>query len=518
MLAAVSTILLASLLVGIVLRRISIAYKHGLRSIPGPRLARFTDAWRVHFVSRGRAHEDYLALHDKYGPIVRTAPSAMDISDPAAIPILYGASSPFLKSEFYSLFTMLYEGKTIDSLFSTRDPIRHRNLKRPIAQKFSMSSVRTLEPLVDSCTRVFLDSMHDLSGEALDLDVWLQWYAFDAIYAMTFSTSPGFVKGRRDVSGIIGGMDWILRYAAVVGQIPWLHGWVDPVLKFAMRVGVFDLGPLMIVTEMVEKAVREYDAALSEEVAGRQDFLAYLRQQSKSTGEMLGKSELQNHLMNNLLAGSDTTAMALRAVFYFVVKDGRVYECLQREIDKADAEGRLGEFVSYSECLEMKYLQACIKEALRMHPGVAFPLERVVPPDCTSIPVCGKEYYVPPGTVIGINPAVVQRDRDVFGADADDFRPERWFVDVSDAGDEARVRRMERTILAFGAGHRLCTGKHISLMEMGKFVPQILRNFRVEFADESNREWSVKTYWFAKQSGMRMKMTPRGKAERKSGD
>jgi cytochrome P450 len=251
---------------------------------------------------------------------------------------------------------MLYEGKTMESLFSTRDPFHHRTLKRPIAQKFSMSSVRTLEPLINNCTRVFLDSMHDLSGEVLDLDVWLQWYAFDAIYAMTFSASPGFVEGRRDVSGIIGGMDWILRYAAIVGQIPWLYAWVDPVLKFAMKIGLFDLGPLMIVTEMVEKAVREYDEAPVEEVSGRQDFLAYLRQEGKSTGEVLGKGELQNHLMNNLLAGSDTTAMALRAVFYFVVGDGRVYECLQREIDEADAEGRLGEFVSYSECLEMKYL------------------------------------------------------------------------------------------------------------------------------------------------------------------
>lgn len=92
--------------------------------------------------------------------------------------------------------------------------------------------------------------------------------------------------------------------------------------------------------------------------------------------------------------------------------------------------------------------QACLKEALRMHPGVAFPLERVVPAACTSIPVCGRAYYLPPGTVVGINPAVVHRDRSVFGPDADVFRPERWFVDTSDAGDEARVRKMERTILA----------------------------------------------------------------------
>jgi cytochrome P450 len=109
----------------------------------------------------------------------------------------------------------------------------------------------------------------------------------------------------------------------------------------------------------------------------------------------------------------------------------------------------------------MKTRQACIKEALRMHPGVGFPLERVVPPACTSIPVCGKEYHVPPGTVVGINPAVVQRDRGVFGPDADVFRPERWFVDEEVAGDEARVRKMERTILAVSV--HMDTARHLAL-------------------------------------------------------
>jgi cytochrome P450 len=251
---------------------------------------------------------------------------------------------------------VLYEGKTMESLFSTRNAEYHKALKRPVAQKFSMSSVRSLEPLVNDCTQIFINIMQELAGQTLDLDEWLQWYAFDAIYAMTFSKPAGFLEQRRDVSGILTGMDWILKYCALVGQVPWLHALIDPVLKAAMRMRLFDMGPLMIVSGMIEKALEEYDRAPPEEVLGRQDFLAYLRQQSKTTGDVMPRAELWNHLINNLLAGSDTTAMSLRAVFYYVVRDPRIYTQLQQEIDHADAERKLSEYITYTESLELPYL------------------------------------------------------------------------------------------------------------------------------------------------------------------
>jgi cytochrome P450 len=101
------------------------------------------------------------------------------------------------------------------------------------------------------------------------------------------------------------------------------------VLKATMKMRLFDMGPLIIVSEMIGTALNEYDQAVAEEVHGRQDFLAYLRQQSKSTGEVMTHTELWNHPINNLLAGSDTTAMSLRAMFYYVVQDPRVYTQLQ---------------------------------------------------------------------------------------------------------------------------------------------------------------------------------------------
>jgi cytochrome P450 len=83
-----------------------------------------------------------------------------------------------------------------------------------------------------------------------------------------------------------------------------------------------------------------------------------------------------------------------------------------------------------------------LKEALRIHPGVAFPLERYVPPEGAII--CG--YDLPGGTNVSLNPAVVQMDKGVYGSDADHFRPERWIEASPD-----RLRLMDRSHIAVGS-------------------------------------------------------------------
>lgn len=109
------------------------------------------------------------------------------------------------------------------SLFTTQDPEYHKVLKRPVAQKFSMSAIRTLEPLVDQCSKIFSEAMADLAGQNIDLGAWLQWYAFDVIGAITFSKRFGFMEERRDVEHIIEGLEFGLCYGGIIGQVPSLH-------------------------------------------------------------------------------------------------------------------------------------------------------------------------------------------------------------------------------------------------------------------------------------------------------
>ena len=112
------------------------------------------------------------------------------------------------------------------SMFSVRDPAAHQALRRPVAQKFSMSSIKSLEVFADECTKIFVDAMKDLEGQKVDLGAWLQWYAFDVIGAITFQRRFGFMEKREDVMGMIGGLEFGLKYMGIVSQIPSLHSWL----------------------------------------------------------------------------------------------------------------------------------------------------------------------------------------------------------------------------------------------------------------------------------------------------
>ena len=87
----------------------------------------------------------------------------------------------------------------------------------------------------------------------------------------------------------------------------------------------------------------------------------------------------------NIFAGSDTTSIALRAVLYFLIKDRRVWNKLQTELDTAVASGSISESILYTEAQKMPFLQACIKEAMRLHPSLGTQHTRLVPEGGVSI-------------------------------------------------------------------------------------------------------------------------------------
>jgi hypothetical protein len=163
------------------------------------------------------------------------------------IPVIYGINSTHLKvsyvagvvvpfqdltgqrkqqSDFYASFDTPYQGQAMSSMFLTRAPAEHKRLKSAVANKFSMTSLRDLEPLMDKCSVIFLKAMHELSGAPLDLGKWLQWYAFDVIGAITFQQPFGFMEERKDIRDMIRGLEFGLWYGSLVGQIPEIHPWL----------------------------------------------------------------------------------------------------------------------------------------------------------------------------------------------------------------------------------------------------------------------------------------------------
>ena len=81
----------------VILQVLQIAYRKGIRDVPGPWVAKFSILYRLSLIIKGRAPEEYGKLHGKYGNVVRVGPNQVSINDPAAIPQIYGISSKFGK-------------------------------------------------------------------------------------------------------------------------------------------------------------------------------------------------------------------------------------------------------------------------------------------------------------------------------------------------------------------------------------------------------------------------------------
>lgn len=195
----------------------------------------------------------------------------------------------------------------------------------------------------------------------------------------------------------------------------------------------------------------------------------------KDAYDFVDDDQIISWLMLIILAGGDSKAGALRPIVYYLAKNPKAQDHLQRELDAV----YLSTPPQWREIRYMTFLDAVIREASRLSPAVGLMLEREVPPGGFQL---ADGRYLPGGTNVGINPAVVTRDADVFGDCADSFSPERWMRRNHETlgAYHRRRRRMEDvTDLMFGAGTRTCMGKHLAKVEMYKLTAALYKSFHV---------------------------------------
>jgi cytochrome P450 len=116
---------------------------------------------------------------------------------------------------------------------------------------------------------------------------------------------------------------------------------------------------------------------LGESFSDRQDFLEKCTELKKA-GKM-DHGTMFNTIGANIGAGSDTTGITLTAVIYYLMRNPKCLQKLRQEIDTAEQEGRVSSPLTFKEGQQLPYLQATIKEALRLHPAVGQILARIVP-------------------------------------------------------------------------------------------------------------------------------------------
>ena len=179
----------------------------------------------------------------------------------------------------------------------------------------------------------------------------------------------------------------------------------------------------------------------------------------------LTQEEASGEALLQVVAGSDTSASTIRIVMLSLLGNPPAYRKLQAEIDEAIAAGKISSPIKDSEARELPYLQAVIKEGLRILPPAAGAFFKTVPPGGDTID--GK--FIPAGTQIGSSPFGIHHSKKTFGEDAEVFRPERWLE-----ADTDQLAEMARTVdLVFHYGKWQCLGKLVALMEFNKIFVEV---------------------------------------------
>ncbi|KAJ0420668.1 cytochrome P450 [Aspergillus carlsbadensis] len=484
-----------SLLLSIASLLLNNRYNTGLLTYPGPFFASMTTAWRVRdaYVN-GDKRPSYVALHRKYGDVVRLGPRELSFASPAAISDIYRPEKGMAKSAWYVAFEAHGKGHKKENIFSTRDIHWHARYRNLVGPGFQITNLAPKEREIDELMGKLLRNLTDASStnkksikassSLIDLPLNLQYFTFDAGGVFAFSQPYGFLDQKTDLDGII--------QSVRVGSthLNRLIGFLlSPQLQLAQApLGqiFFDKNPLAVYGGFIAPPmafaqkylpVRRIKEQLSDsrKMGQHHDLLDQFLEAHKRNPEIVSQNELVDLGLMVVVPASEAVRTAIAVLIYQVLKaPERVLAKLRHELDSvipADTNQDSGTPNIPPWALvstQLPYLDACIKETFRIHPSTGFNMERVTPPGGAVI----DSHFVPEDTVVSCSTWVIHRHKPTYGEDVETFRPERWL-------EASRTQRaeMERLLCPFGFESRLCLGREIGLFEVYKVGAVLLRDF-----------------------------------------
>lgn len=402
-----------------------------LRNIPGPFSARFSRLWYFNRVYQGKFHFENIELHNKYGPVVRLAPNLYSISEPDKT--VYGIKSAFTKSDWYDCWK--HPDPKMFNLFADRDVKRHAETRRKFQSMYSLSTLKSYEPYVDECAEILKERLNEAAsgvqtgswGGVLDIGHWMQCYAFDVIGNITYSERFGVLDTGKDTHGIFRALDQTLLYGAMAGVYAWLHPVIYHLAQYIPGSGASARGFLigLVRSRMEERRShraekRAASVSLERDDAKPQDFLDKISDAHERDPTNVTPYHVFMMGFGNVVAGSDTTGISLSSILFHLTKWPRTMKALRAEIQAYQTStGKRA--LAFEDCQQLVYLQAVIKEGLRMHPATGLPMWRTVPKGGAEI----QGVFFPGGAVVGLNCWTAHYNEEVFG-NAREFRSERW--------------------------------------------------------------------------------------------
>jgi cytochrome P450 len=211
----------------------------------------------------------------------------------------------------------------------------------------------------------------------------------------------------------------------------------------------------------------------------RKDLLSYMMLKDED-GSRLSHQELFGNVRMFLFAGHDTSAATLAYALWELASHSEMQERLRQEVDemfsKEPPPGSDDFMVipAYKKIMQLQYLDAVVKETLRLHPPAV--LAREVIEDITLEKDGGQTYTIPKGVSLYVFPYYTQRLEPYFDH-PEDFRPERF---LNADGSVSSIAMRNPGYYPFSIGPRNCVGQPLATMELKTVLVHLIRRFVIK--------------------------------------
>ncbi|KAK7676766.1 hypothetical protein QCA50_020289 [Cerrena zonata] len=234
-------------------------------------------------------------------------------------------------------------------------------------------------------------------------------------------------------------------------------------------------------------ALQAGEAKVTEQVGEGKDIMSVLLKanMNASVDEGLSDAELLAQMGTLAAAATDTTSNALTKMMEILAHDSGIQERLRAEI--TEAQGQYGKDIPHDELVALPYMDAFCRETLRLYPPVPQIMreaqnDTIMPLSKPMVGVDGasiQEIIVPAGTTIVIAIRSWNLDKDVWGDNALEFKPERWMNPLPSTVTESRIPGVYSNLMTFHGGGRSCVGFKFSQLEIKVLLSVLLPKFRI---------------------------------------
>ncbi|KAF8205670.1 high nitrogen upregulated cytochrome P450 monooxygenase 2 [Mycena galopus ATCC 62051] len=442
---------------------------HPLAHIPGPTMHKITKFWSVWICSGGDQHIVNKRLHDQYGPFLRTGPNEVSIIHVDAVKAVLGTGG-FQKGQCERhLFSGHYEPRSDPNLPETFSLLSlrgepHANRRRIWNRGLSSESLNEYESILAKRVAQLVERLEGLSG-AVDIAEWFSYFTFDFMGDMAFGGGFEMLRDGGDKDGLWTIIENGAKSLALVAHIPWLA----PTLYL-----------IPTATQGLRK-LRKFGATCAgnriKTGSKVKDLFFHLIDEAGMEKRKPTFAEVVADGVLSIIAGSDTTSIAVSSFVWFILRHPDIYRRVQDEVDSVypDGESLLDTFKHD----ELRFLTACLNETMRLHPPVPTNGTRQVPRGGGRL-IAGRQVH----THIYIPPYSLHRSAEYFSRSPDKFDPDRWLRQEKGSDEVLNMA----AFIPFSYGAANCVGKSLAWREMLMVTSTLLKKFNLRFADGFDSE------------------------------